>query len=135
VWGKELFFDSTKVGANASTHSRRSRSLVEDRLEEHLAGAFREDTPFAQEVDLPGAVIAGFVGPEADERRELARTNAPRHRWIENNGRQEREAVRWGYRKMADLRVSTTDPERLPHAPEEGLEQTRLPDPLPRRRG
>jgi hypothetical protein len=87
---------------------------VEGRLEEHLAGAFPEDTPFAQEEDLPGAVVAGFVGPEVDERRELTRQNALRHRWIENNGRQERESLRWGYRRMADLRVSTTDPDASP---------------------
>jgi transposase len=114
VWGEELFIDATKVEANASIDSTRSRSLVEGRLEEHLAGAFPEDTPFAQEEDLPGAVVAGFVGPEVDERRELTRQNALRHRWIENNGRQERESLRWGYRRMADLRVSTTDPDASP---------------------
>jgi transposase len=74
VWGEELFVDATKVEANASIDSRRSRSLVEGRLEQHLAGAFPEDTSFAQEEDLPGAVVAGFVGPKADEKRVLART-------------------------------------------------------------
>jgi DDE family transposase len=33
---------------------------------------------------------------------------------MENNGRQERESLRWGYRRMADLRVSTTDPDASP---------------------
>jgi hypothetical protein len=84
------------------------------RLKEHLAGAFPEDAPFAQEEDLPGTVLAGFVGPEVDERRELTPQNALGHRWIENNGRQERESLRWGYRRMADLRVSTTDPDASP---------------------
>ena len=87
----ELYFDATKVEANASIDSTRSRTLVEGRLEKHLAGVFPEYTPFAQEEDLPGAVVAGFVGPEVDERRELTPQNALRHRWIENNGRQERE--------------------------------------------
>jgi hypothetical protein len=114
VWGEELFVDATKVEANASIDSRRSRSLVEGRLEQHLAGAFPEDTSFAQEEDLPGAVVAGFVGPKADEKRVLARTNALRHSWIENEGRQQRESVRWGYRRMADLSVSTTDPDASP---------------------
>ena len=45
VWGEELFFDATKVEANASIDSRRSRSLVESRMEEHLAGVFPEETP------------------------------------------------------------------------------------------
>ena len=43
VWGEELFIDATKVEANASLESTRSRSLVEGRLEEHLAGVFPED--------------------------------------------------------------------------------------------
>ena len=45
VWGEELFIDATKVEANASIDSTRSRSLVEGRLVEHLAGVFAEDIP------------------------------------------------------------------------------------------
>jgi hypothetical protein len=40
VWGKELYFDATKIEANASLDSMRSRSLVESRFEEHLAEIF-----------------------------------------------------------------------------------------------
>jgi transposase len=47
VRGEELFFDATKVEANASLDSARSRSLVEGRLEEHLVGVFPEDTLLA----------------------------------------------------------------------------------------
>jgi hypothetical protein len=43
VWGKELYFDATKVEANASLDSMRSRSLTEPGLEEHLAGIFPEE--------------------------------------------------------------------------------------------
>ena len=114
VWGEELFIDATKVEANASIDSTRSRSLVEGQLEEHLAGVFPEDAPPAQEDDEHSGVIAGGVGPEGDERQALARTNALKHRWIENNGRQERESVRWGYKRLADMRVSTTDPDASP---------------------
>jgi hypothetical protein len=81
VWGEEIFFDATKVEANASIDSRRSRSLVGDRLEEHLAGVFPEDAPPANDDEHSG-VIAGFVGPEDDERRALARTNALGHRHV-----------------------------------------------------
>jgi transposase len=114
VWGEELFFDATKVEANASIDSTRSRSLVEGRLEEHLAGVFPENTPPAQEDEEYSAVLAGVVGPDGDERQALAKTNTLRHRWIAENGRQERESVRWGYERMADLRVSTTDPDASP---------------------
>src|SRR5215210_7458482 len=79
VWGKELFFDSTKVEANASIDSTRSRSLLGDRLEEHLAGVFPEDASPAKDDDV---VLAGVVGPEGDGRQALAQTNARQHRWI-----------------------------------------------------
>ncbi|MDP9352377.1 MAG: hypothetical protein M3P51_12655, partial [Chloroflexota bacterium] len=44
----------------------------------------------------------------------FAQTNARRHRWIEEAGRQQRHVVRWGYRRLADLRVSATDPDASP---------------------
>jgi transposase len=114
VWGEELFFDATKVEANASIDSTRSRSLVEGRLEEHLAGVFPEDdAPPDPAEERPGAV-AGVVGPEGDEGRALARKNALGHHWIAENGCQERTVVRWGYKRMADLRVSTTNPDASP---------------------
>jgi transposase len=50
VWGEELFFDATKVEANASIDSTRSRSLVEGRLEKHLATTFPEGALRAREV-------------------------------------------------------------------------------------
>jgi transposase len=112
VWGEEHFIDATKVEANASIDTTRSRSLVEGQLEEHLAGVFPEDAPPAHEEH--SGVIAGFVGPEGDRRRDLAQTNALGHRWIAEAGRQEWELVRWNYTRMADLRVSTTDPDASP---------------------
>jgi transposase len=113
VWGEELFFDATKVEANASIDSTRSRTLVGNRLDEHLAGVFPDETSPADD-DGHSWVIAGFVAPASDERRALARTNALRHRWIAKNGRQERDVARWGYTRMADLRVSATDPDASP---------------------
>ena len=112
VWGEEIYFDATKVEANASLDSMRSRSLVENRLEEHLVGVFPEDAPSAQEDE--GHLVAAEVGAAGREGQVLARTNAQRHRWIAEAGRQERAVVRWGYERMADLRVSTTDPDASP---------------------
>jgi transposase len=111
VWGEELFFDATKVEANASLDSMRSRSLLEGRLEEHLVGVFTEDAPLAQN---EGHLVAAEVGPAGRERQELARTNAGAHRWIAEAGHQERGVVRWGYKRMADLRMSTTEPDASP---------------------
>ncbi len=119
VWGEELFFDATKVEANASIDSTRSRSLVEDwleeHLEEHLAATFPEDALPAPEEEHSGVIAgAGVVGPEGDQRRALALKNARQHRWIAGAGRQEQGVRRWGYTRMADLRVSTTDPDASP---------------------
>jgi transposase len=113
VWGEELFFDATKVEANASIDSTRSRSLVEGRLEEHLAATFPGDALPAPE-EVRSGTIADVVGPVGEEGRELTRKNADRHRWIAGAGRQERALARWGYKRMADLMVSTTDPDASP---------------------
>ena len=54
VWGEELYFDATKVEANASLDSTRSRSLLENlekRLKEHLGEIFSEQTPFIQDAN------------------------------------------------------------------------------------
>ena len=116
VWGEELFFDATKVEANASNasiDSTRSRSLVEGRLQEHLVGVFPEDASTDPSEEHP-ADIAGAVGPKGNQRRGLARKNARQHRWIGGAGRQERAVARWGYKRMADMRVSTTDSDASP---------------------
>ena len=112
VWGKELYFDATKVEANASLASMRSRSLMEHGLEEHLACIFPEEV--LHPVKGANTLEITAVGPAGQEGRALWEANAKRHRWIEEAGRQQREVVRWGYRRLADLRASTTDPDASP---------------------
>ncbi len=112
VWGKELYFDATKVEANASLDSMKSRSLMEHGLEEHLASIFSEKVLQLQEGANTPETTA--VGPTGQKRRGLAEATARRHRWIERAGRQQREVVRWGYRRLADLRASATDPDASP---------------------
>ena len=115
VWGKELYFDATKVEANASLDSMGTRLVVEDRLEEHLAGIFPEQEEARPEEGAKNAPeIIGVIGPAGREGEALAEANTRRHRWIEKAGRQQREVVRWGYRRIADLRVSATDPDASP---------------------
>ena len=73
VWSEELYFDATKVEANASFDSTRSRSLLENlqkRLKEHLGEIFSEQISFAQDAHTTG--IAAVVGPTAEKRRALA---------------------------------------------------------------
>jgi transposase len=119
VRGRELYFDPTKVEANASLDSMRSRSLVEERLGEHLRRIFPDEVLLVQDEDTTeiaaSEITTAVVGPVGqEERRTLAHRNARQHRWIAQAGRQKREVVRWGYRRMADLRMSITDPNASP---------------------
>jgi transposase len=113
IWGKELYFDATKVEANASVPSMGPRLVVvKDLLEEHLADIFPEKAHPIQGANVPESAVV--VGPTGQEWQALAEANAHQHRWIEQTGRKQREVVRWGYRRLADLRVSATDPDTSP---------------------
>ncbi len=72
VWGEELYFDATKVEANASFDSTRSRSLLENlenRLKEHLGEIFSEQTPFIQDARTPqGSPLSWDPQVRKDER-------------------------------------------------------------------
>ncbi len=95
VWGKELYFDATKVEANASLDSMRSRSLMEHGLEEHLADIFPEEQQ--PQEGARSTLQSTAVGPAGQEEGQaLSEANARQHRWIAGAGRQQREVVRWG---------------------------------------
>src|SRR6266550_734075 len=134
VWGKELYVDATQVNANADLDSLTPRFAVEARetIQAHLAALFsQEDTSQEQQkggqrtADLPtgdtplekGACSEPtplpVVLPEP-QREELAAENAARHDWIAEEGRQQREEVHGSYHRMADFRISTTDPDATP---------------------
>jgi len=101
VWGKELYFDATKVEANASLDSVAPRFFVEA----HLSELF-EAHPEAAE---PGAGSARPLAVSAPD--ELAAANAERHNWIDEEGRQNREVKDRDYRRVSDLKASRTDPD------------------------
>src|SRR6266702_5997900 len=123
VWGKELYFDSTQVNANADLDSLAPRFAVEAReaIREHLATLFAPEPVKSESTEehsgdapLPEQqpVLLPTVISEADL-EELATDNAARHDWIEEEGRQQRE-VHGLYRRTADFRISTTDPDATP---------------------
>jgi transposase len=113
VWGDELYVDATKVAANASLASLRSRFAVEA----HLDGLFA-----SAEADAPGGTgREDAAGPEplpvvlSDEAAaELAAVASGRHDWIGEAGRPDRSATSGAYRRTADFRVSMTDPDASP---------------------
>ncbi len=125
VWGKELYFDGTKVLANASTDSVKPRFFVEA----HLANLFSEEAEqpteesqqtasqeegagsrqaSQQETHIP-MQLPTTLSPEVYE--ELSQQNEARHEWIEQLGAQDRSVSSKWYQRVADLRVSTTDPD------------------------
>jgi len=132
VWGKELYFDSTQVNANADLDSLTPRFAVEARkaIQEHLAALFAgeeakhenakestiSDGPLAEGLPADTSSPSLTTLPTASTaalQEELAANNAARHDWIEQEGRQQRE-VSGQYQRTADLRISTTDPDATP---------------------
>ncbi len=109
VWGRELYFDATKVEADASPESVRPRLTVE----EHLSELFSQepDEPGHPE-SLPEVELSLNVTPLRDNpSKRGAKINVERHDWLSTNGRQQRDVTRGHYKRKADSKVSTTDPD------------------------
>jgi transposase len=112
VWGKELFFDATKVEADAAVDSLAPRWAVEA----HLAGLFKEEEshpPQAEDEDIPGKNCEIVELPTAYD-EELTKKNAAKSDWISRAGRQDR-SFKSGYRpRTSDSRASKTDLDATP---------------------
>lgn len=101
VWGEELYFDATKVDANASLDSIAPRFAVE----RHLDGLFEDDQSAAAKTDA--------ILPSADD-EGLETANAAKSDWISRIGRQRREVKGVWYKRTADFLASKTDPDSSP---------------------
>jgi len=130
AWGRELYVDATHVLADASLESLVPRFAVEARaaIQAHLRVLFsdepQDEPQAAQEGERTGsASLANPAEPTPlpvvlsdSKREELAEANTTRHDWIAAQGRPQRE-VRGPnnyYQRVADFRVSTTDPDATP---------------------
>src|SRR5918994_5705246 len=112
VWGEELYFDATKIEANASLESIVPRFAVE----QHLQDLFEEDPqedPAALD-DAARAAVGDVDALPTSEDAELAVTNAAKSDWISRAGSQDREVKGNFYRRKADLYLSKTDPDASP---------------------
>src|SRR3954469_14874585 len=91
VWGEELYFDSTKVQANAALDSLAPRWAVEAHLDE----LFDEDEDEEEEEERKKEPTTTETSPAvaalpmADD-RELRAKNTPKSDWISRNGAQDR---------------------------------------------
>src|SRR6266571_1985235 len=122
VWGKELYIDATKVEANASLDSLTPRFAVEA----HLANVFAEEAATQTEQNMTQEEEASRepreqvemevpeqlpVALSQEECQALCQHNEERYDWLEHLGAQDRSvSIPW-YQRVADLRVSTTDPD------------------------
>ncbi len=118
VWGEELYLDATKVHANAAMDSLQPRFAVEA----HLAQLFAQEEPGGDGDD--GTRDPDGTGGDAparlpvaltpESRGALAERAGARQDWIGNAGRPNRNATSGAYRRTADFRISTTDPDATP---------------------
>jgi transposase len=119
VWGEELYIDATKVAANAATDSLQPRFAVEAHLA-HLFAAAEEATGSGEASDGPDGPDGGDeparlpITLTEEARAALAECAADRQDWIGRAGRPDRASRSGLYRRTADFRVSTTDPDATP---------------------
>jgi transposase len=122
VRGEELFFDSTKVRANADVDSLRSRSIAQNRLKELFEEpAVQEIEDFATPPSSPDASAADAL-PTAPAEEGLKENNAQKSKdWISRAGKQDRSFSSGPRKRTADRLMSTTDPDATPmHLGSEG---------------
>jgi len=122
VWGQELYIDATKVAANAALDSLQPRFAVEAHLA-HLFAANGDDgdggdgggeEDEADEADEGDEPVRLPVALTDEAQAELTERATARHDWIGEAGRPNRHVTSGPYRRTADFRVSTTDPDATP---------------------
>ena len=128
VWGEELFFDATKVRANADVDSLVPRFYW--KAKRHLDELFQAEPETRAEVEpaageegaapargdaLPEPALVGLPGPESPEdRARLAEENRAAWKLLERRKLDPDRPPVGRYRRLTDLRVSTTDPDATP---------------------
>ena len=108
VWGEGLFFDATKVEANASMESRVPRFSAEAHLGVLFGDEEMREAEAGDETFEPHAEADSDALPAASD-RGLRAKNAKREDWISSEGKPDRTIVRNGYRRRSDYEVSPTD--------------------------
>ncbi len=108
VWGKEIFFDATKVGANAAVDSLAPRWSVEAHMDDLFDGE-----EGSEQCEPKGTTHPTEFLPSADD-EELVDANAIKKDWVFRGGEQDRSVRSGSYRRIADTRASKTDPDATP---------------------
>jgi transposase len=114
VWGEELYFDSTKVRANADADSLRSRSIAQNHLKELFEKTGNQEIEdFVTSPSPSPYASAADALPTAGE-ESLKENNARSEDWISRDGRQDRSFSSGTRKRTADRLMSTTDPDATP---------------------
>jgi transposase len=118
VWGRELYFDATRVRADADTDSLVPRFYREAKA--HLADVFASDSGQVEEqarVDAGSALPAGLVPfPMGEGANVETAADANPKRWnlLEERRLDPARPSHRGYQRTTDFWVSTTDPDASP---------------------
>src|SRR5690348_6196664 len=120
VWGKELYFDGTQVEANADSGAMQPRFDVEA-MQAHLAALFPEQRESGEqdagafEHNADAAAPAGVLTLSSQqlptEQTPVPDTRSASQSWITRLGRPATREPNSAYQRIADLRVSTIDPD------------------------
>jgi transposase len=116
VWGRELYFDATKVEANAGISSLIARFYYNATT--HVADLFADDAPTdaatAEPEAAADALPVGVVRLPSAACDEAGRTDPPPWRLLEERRLDPDRPVVGSYRRTSDFRVSPTDPDATP---------------------
>jgi transposase len=110
VWGRELYFDATKVEANAGIPSLIPRFYYE--AKEHISDLFADeiaDNALQADVPLPPGIVPLPIDPEV-----VPAEGDPPWRLLEERRLDPNRPSRGGYRRTSDFRLSPTDPDASP---------------------
>jgi transposase len=130
IWGKELFFDATKVRANAALNSAAPRFYLQAReqAQAHLAELFANDSETAtREATAPGTptpdAVAATDAPAPPSLRRLPTSLTPEQaarlaeenqavwRLLDHRRLDPERGAGSSYRRLSDFRASPTDPD------------------------
>jgi transposase len=115
VWGRELYFDATKVEANAGIPSLIPRFYYEAKA--HIAELFPDELdpedmkPPPADEDLPSGIVRLPIEINAED---MPTGDVQPWRLLEERRLDPRRPAKRGYRRTADFRVSPTDPDASP---------------------
>lgn len=116
IWGKELFFDATKVEANASLDSVALR--LYEVIEDHLVDLFGDDAntllePLATAPDVPDSVPLALSARYPMSERQTVSQDPGEGRWeiLEQCRLDPDRPASCSYERLSNTRISRTDPD------------------------